>query len=143
MISTKTHHSNAVWFAFLLAIPLRVATYVLSPIHEFMHAVLGTLQGQAVVDFTWTEVKIRGMNDITLAGAYFMEVILYAFIAAKFRTSWFSMFMFGALHGVILRGLTSQDLHGFPDARAGLFCVWAIATAIAWIFVVKKQRAIA
>ena len=130
------------WPWFVLAIPLRLLTVGISPIHEFMHVLLAFFQGQEVTSFTWDCVTIRGATDITMTGAYFMELLFYLFFAVRLRPSRFSMFCFGVAHALILRAPGSMDFADYPAATAGFIAVWLIGVAAVWVVVCYRLASV-
>lgn len=120
-----------IW-AFIIAFVLRLFTKVLSPIHEAMHWLIGAVQGQRTVDFAWDHIWIEGINNVTIVGAYFAELVLYTLLMVKAKRT-FRWFAFGVLHALILRAFPSYDLADFPAARYVFIWLWFGVIVVSWV----------
>ena len=106
--------------------------------HELMHWALGTFGGDQVDRVTWARTYYSGqVSDLTIAGAYYLEVILLTLLAMKWR-NWFTAFWFGSVHALIIWAPQSEDFARVPGAIGPFIFVWLIFIALGWWRVVHK-----
>ena len=128
------------WPFFVAAVIIRLATKLISPVHEVMHALLATVQGQQVTSMSMDQTWIVGMNDATLLGAYFVELVLYLVIAIKARPSRLSWFCFGVAHALVIQAPMSTDFQYSPGAIGAFILLWICGIAFGWYRLMGEVR---
>lgn len=124
---------------FFAAMIVRLATNLISPVHEVMHGLLAVVQGQPLGKMGWNYIFIYEMNNATLVGAYFMELALYTFIVIRAKPRTFGVWCLGVVHALILRAPFSEDFLVSESAPGVFFVLWFIAIGICWYTYLPKR----